>query len=83
MKTTPKIIQASVDYATGKSSSEVFQKAHMNDFLAGAKWYEENSKAPELLESVSELIRELKFHGYNHSTIINNARGLIKEATEL
>ena len=41
------------------------------------------SKSKELLESVSELIKELEFHGYNHSTAINNARELIKEATEL
>jgi len=41
------------------------------------------SKSPELLEAVSELIKELEFHGYNHSTAINNARELIKQTTEL
>ena len=40
------------------------------------------SKAPELLEMISELLKELEFHGYRHSTTIYNAQNLIKEATE-
>lgn len=41
------------------------------------------SKAPELLEMVDELLKELAFHNYNHSTTIYRAKELIKEATEL
>ena len=41
------------------------------------------SKAPEMLEMISELLKELEFHGYRHSTTIYNAQNLIKEATEL
>lgn len=47
-----------------------------SDYLAG---YRQGIKDSELLESVSELIKELEFHGYNHSTAINNARQLIKQ----
>ena len=41
------------------------------------------SKAPEMLEMISELLKELEFHGYRHSTTIYNAQNLIKEAIEL
>ena len=41
------------------------------------------SKAPEMLEMISELLKELEFHGYRHSTTIYNAQNLIKEATEI
>ena len=37
----------------------------------------------EMLEMISELLKELEFHGYRHSTTIYNAKNLIKEATEL
>ena len=41
------------------------------------------SKAPEMLEMISELLKELAFHGYQHSTTIYNAHNLIKEATTI
>ena len=41
------------------------------------------SKAPEMLEMISELLKELEFHGYRHSTTIYNAQNLINEATEI
>lgn len=41
------------------------------------------SKASKMLKIIEELIAELSFHGYNHSTTIYNAKQLIKEATEL
>lgn len=41
------------------------------------------SKAPEMLEMLEELLKELRFHGFNNSTAINNAKQLIKKATEL
>lgn len=41
------------------------------------------ARGVDLLSSVSELIKELEFHGYNNSTAINNAEQLIKEITEL
>ena len=34
----------------------------------------------EMLEMISELLKELEFHGYRHSTTIYNAQNLIKEA---
>jgi len=39
------------------------------------------SKAPELLDTVNELLGLLSFHGYNNSTEISKAKELIKEAT--
>jgi len=41
------------------------------------------SKAPELLDTVNELLELLSFHGYNNSTEIYKAKELIKEATEI
>ena len=41
------------------------------------------SKAPEMLEMISELLKELEFHGYRHSTTIYKAQNLIKEATTI
>ena len=41
------------------------------------------SKSPEMLETIKELLKELEFHGYQHSTTIYKANELIKEATEL
>lgn len=41
------------------------------------------SKAPEMLEMIEELLKELEFHGYRNSATIYNAKQLIREATEL
>lgn len=41
------------------------------------------SKAPEMLETIEELLKELSYHGYTHSKAINSAKQLIKEATEI
>lgn len=41
------------------------------------------SKAPEMLETINELLKELRYHGFNNSTAIYNAERLIKEATEI
>jgi hypothetical protein len=41
------------------------------------------SKAPEMLDMLNELLKELEFHGFNNSTAIYKAKQLIKEATEL
>lgn len=41
------------------------------------------SKAPEMLETINELLKELRYHGFNNSSAIWNAEQLIKEATEL
>ena len=38
--------------------------------------------APELLEALSELLKELEFHGFHNSTAISQAKELIKSATE-
>lgn len=39
--------------------------------------------APELLESLKEMVSFAEFHGYTNSTEINNARLVISKATEL
>jgi hypothetical protein len=36
--------EAAERYATGKSSSDVFKKAHIRDFIEGAKWQQEQDK---------------------------------------
>lgn len=41
------------------------------------------SKAPYLLETVDELLKELAFHGYTNSTAINYAKQLLREVTEI
>lgn len=41
------------------------------------------SCAPEMLEMLDELLKELSFHGYNNSTAIYKAKQLIKKATEI
>jgi len=41
------------------------------------------SKAPELLDTVNELLELLSFHGYNNSTEIYKAKELIEEATKI
>jgi iron only hydrogenase large subunit-like protein len=41
------------------------------------------SKAPEMLEMLNELLKELAFHGFNNSTAIYNAKQLIEEATKI
>ena len=33
--------EATTRYAEGKSSSSVFQKAHIEDFIAGVEWQQE------------------------------------------
>ena len=67
---------AKVKHYKGKNFNDPIEKeAKANALLI--------SKAPEMLEMVSELLKELEFHGYRHSTTIYNAKNLIKEATEL
>lgn len=66
---------AKVKHYKGKNFNDPIEKeAKANALLI--------SKAPEMLEMVSELLKELEFHGYRHSTTIYNAQNLIKEATE-
>lgn len=40
------------------------------------------ASAPEMLNTINELLGLLKFHGYTNSTEIYNAQALIKKATE-
>ena len=47
------ILQASENYAKGKSSSSVFQEAHKKDFLAGAEWQIEQQK--DLIEVLKNI----------------------------
>ena len=39
--------EASEQYAKSKSSSPVFQKAHIRDFISGAKWQQEKMYSEE------------------------------------
>lgn len=39
--------------------------------------------APDMLEALKEMVSFAEFHGYTNSTEINNARLIIKKATEL
>jgi hypothetical protein len=41
-------------YATGKSSSDVFKKAHIRDFMEGAKWQQEQDKDKYSEEYIAE-----------------------------
>ena len=41
------------EYAIGKSSSGVFQKAHIDDFIAGAEWMKE-----QLSPTTTEILQE-------------------------
>ena len=67
---------AEVKHFEGKNFNDPIEKeAKANALLI--------SKAPELLEMISELLKELEFHGYRHSTTIYNAQNLIKEATTI
>ena len=43
----------------------------------------ERQKDAKYNETIEELLKELSFHGYTHSKAINNAKQLIKEATEI
>jgi hypothetical protein len=39
--------EATTRYAEGKSSSSVFQKAHIEDFIAGVEWQQERMYSEE------------------------------------
>jgi hypothetical protein len=45
-------------YAEGKSSSSVFQEAHITDFINGAKWQAERMYSEE---EVIQTIRDFKY----------------------
>jgi hypothetical protein len=55
-------------YTIGKSSSDVFKKAHIRDFMAGAKWQQEQDKNKYSEEEVGEIVYNVvgelaKYHG--------------------
>jgi hypothetical protein len=50
------IEEAAERYATGKSSSDVFKKAHIRDFIEGAKWQQEQDKNKYSEEEVFRLL---------------------------
>jgi len=52
-------------YADGKSSSDVFKRAHITDFLAGYNKAIEDTSAPEMFEMFEMLQKVLK---ENHCT---------------
>lgn len=60
-----KIQEAAEKYASSKSSSEVFKRAHINDFIAGANWSEEDKWIK--IESEDNLPKETKSHTTNQS----------------
>jgi len=65
-------------YASGKSSLEVFKKAHIDDFIAGYEQAIEDSKAPEMLEMLE--IAKSEFGEYHF--LYNAIDVLIKKATK-
>jgi hypothetical protein len=48
--------EAAERYATGKSSSDVFKKAHIRDFIEGAKWQQEQDKNKFSVEEVKQML---------------------------
>lgn len=64
-----------------------------SNFIADCNWLthfdESNAKliasAPEMFETIQDLLKELRFHGFNNnnSTAIHNANQLLTKITEL
>lgn len=51
--------EAAERYAEGKSSSSVFQEAHIIDFIQGAKWQQERMYSEEEVEQMINSFEEL------------------------
>jgi len=60
MKNKETLFEASENYSIRKSSSSVFQEAHKKDFIAGAKWQQEQDKKLYSEEEVLRIITSCK-----------------------
>jgi len=71
-------------YALGKSSSDVFRKAHETDFINGYNQAIEDSLAPEMLEVIKKYHSLLEEHQPNWYLLghHNELLELTKKATE-
>jgi hypothetical protein len=54
--------EAAKKHATGKSSSPVFQAVHTLDFIAGAKWQQEQAKKMYSEEEVMDMFDKFSMH---------------------
>lgn len=74
-------------YALNEKGTNAFSLNINNDGRTPLEEQQANalliSKSTEMLEMISELLKELEFHGYRNSTTIYKANDLIKEATTL
>ena len=55
--------EATTRYAEGKSSSSVFQKAHIEDFIAGVEWQQERMYSEEDMRLAFETGRNFQLTG--------------------
>ena len=55
--------EATTRYAEGKSSSSVFQKAHIEDFIAGVEWQQERMYSQEDMRLAFETGRNFQLTG--------------------
>lgn len=51
-------VERSKNYSEGKSSGEVFRKAHQDDYLAGYKKAIEDSYADVMLATLKNIVKE-------------------------
>lgn len=74
------------EYAVSKSSSGVFQKAHIDDFIAGAEWQKQQSESEkqELVEMLKEFDKMVRF-AYNEDCTLTPfpTRSLLDKSFEL
>ena len=71
--------QRAEEYASEKSSSPVFKENHIKDYLSGYNQAFKDSKAPEMLEMLIDLVEQENLSQSAHDEVYN----LIKQATEL
>jgi len=69
-------------YADGKSSSEVFKRAHITDFLAGYNKAIEDTSAPEMFEMLKGILEDGKRGIYIEKEDLQNIEQLITKITE-
>jgi hypothetical protein len=56
-------------YAISKSSSDVFKEAHIRDFMAGAKWQQEQDKNKYSEEDLKEAFQSGFTNGFNINSV--------------
>ena len=64
MENNETLEEVAENYATGKSSSDVFKEAHIRDFIAGAKWQAERMYSEEeVYKTLHNLMSAIKLQG--------------------